>query len=123
MLLRSPTGRARKTSWHQTLQEKKLIWHKSEEMDWSSSGQHIEITQTQKPIIDKLLLPQGVLGHSSTALVERVLCRRIMLARKTIRCNLRLNCEDAVEEVAHPQRLVTRTSSAVWEPTSLERNY
>jgi serine/threonine protein kinase len=46
-----------------------------------------------------------VLGHSATALVEKVRCKRIMLARKKIRCNWRIKREDAIEEVAHLQRL------------------
>jgi serine/threonine protein kinase len=46
-----------------------------------------------------------VLGHSSSAVVEQVRCRRIMLARKRIRCNYQLKREDAIEEVAHLQRL------------------
>jgi serine/threonine protein kinase len=56
-------------------------------------------------LIDSLLVPNGVLGHSATAVVEKVRCKRIVLARKKIRCNWRLKREDAIEEVAHLQRL------------------
>jgi serine/threonine protein kinase len=48
---------------------------------------------------------KAMLGHSATAMVESVLCRRILLARKTIKCNRRLTKEDLVVEVEHLQRL------------------
>jgi serine/threonine protein kinase len=52
-----------------------------------------------------MLVPKGVLGHSNTAVVEKVRCKRIMLARKKIRCNWRVKREEMIEEVAHLQRL------------------
>jgi serine/threonine protein kinase len=52
-----------------------------------------------------MLVPKGVLGHSATALVEKVRCKRIMLARKKIQCSWRVKREDMIEEVAHLQRL------------------
>jgi serine/threonine protein kinase len=58
--------------------------------------------------IDSILVPQGsqgVLGHSNTAFVERVRCKRIMLARKRIRCVYPIKREEMIEEVAHLQRL------------------
>ncbi|ORY11323.1 kinase-like domain-containing protein, partial [Clohesyomyces aquaticus] len=48
---------------------------------------------------------EKVLGHSATALVESVHCRRIRLARKTIKCSRRLHKEDAIKEVQTLQRL------------------
>jgi serine/threonine protein kinase len=52
-----------------------------------------------------MLIPKGVLGYSNTAVVEKVRCKRIMLARKKIRCNWRVKREEMIEEVAHLQRL------------------
>lgn len=94
-----------RTAWRQTLFAKNLILPKFDETNWSGCGQHIEFTQDDTAMIDDLLIPMGVLGHSATALVERVRCKRIILARKKIRCNWRLKREDAIEEVAHLQRL------------------
>jgi serine/threonine protein kinase len=82
-----------------------LIPTKFEETNWSGRGQHVEYGPKEGSIIDSLLVPKGVLGHSATALVEQVRCKRIMLARKKIRCTGRLPREDAIEEVAHLQRL------------------
>jgi serine/threonine protein kinase len=52
-----------------------------------------------------MLIPKGVLGYSATALVEKVRCKRILLARKKIQCNWRVKREEMIEEVAHLQRL------------------
>lgn len=56
-------------------------------------------------VSDIPLTPVKVLGHTSNAFVEGVLCRRILLARKTINCHKRLTREDAIKEVEHLQRL------------------
>lgn len=56
-------------------------------------------------MIDRLLCLQGVLGHSATALVDKVRCKRITLARKRIRCSYKVKREDMIAEVAHLQRL------------------
>ncbi|KAF2260729.1 kinase-like protein [Lojkania enalia] len=46
-----------------------------------------------------------ILGQSASALVESVLCRRIQLARKRIKCNRKLTREEAVSEVEHLRKL------------------
>jgi serine/threonine protein kinase len=51
------------------------------------------------------LKAEKVLGYSNTALAESVICRRIRLARKTIRCTRRLSLKNAITEVEHLQRL------------------
>jgi serine/threonine protein kinase len=94
-----------RTKWQQILHEKNLVLPVFEETNWSGRGQHVESGPGEGPTIDNLLVPEGVLGHSATALVEKVRCKRIMLARKKIQCNWRLKREDAIEEVAHLQRL------------------
>ena len=94
-----------RTPWQQTLYSKKLIVPKFDETNWSGRGQHVEFDPEEASTIDQLLIPEGVLGHSSTALVEKVRCKRILLARKKIRCNWRVKKEDVIEEVAHLQRL------------------
>lgn len=74
-------------------------------MDWSGRGQHVEYSLNERLHVEELLIPHGVIGHSTTAVVEKVRCKRIMLARKKIRCNWRLTPEKAIEEVAQLQRL------------------
>jgi serine/threonine protein kinase len=51
------------------------------------------------------LTSEKILGHSHTAIVDSVMCRRIRLARKKIICNRRLKKEDAITEVEHLLRL------------------
>lgn len=48
---------------------------------------------------------EGLLGNSATAVVESVRCRRVLLARKTIRCNRRMKRTDALKEVQHLKKL------------------
>jgi tRNA A-37 threonylcarbamoyl transferase component Bud32 len=93
------------TPWQRFLQSKNLLLSKFDETNWSGRGQHVEFGPDEQQTIDNILARHGVLGHSATALVEKVRCKRIMLARKSIRCNWRLKREDAIEEVAHLQRL------------------
>jgi serine/threonine protein kinase len=76
-----------------------------DETNWSGRGQHVEFGRFEGAGINARLLTRGVLGHSKTAYVERVLCGRIMLARKTIPCFNPIKREEMVEEVAHLQRL------------------
>lgn len=56
-------------------------------------------------MIDDILVHLGILGHSATALVDKVRCKRIVLARKRIQCNYKVKREEMIEEVAHLQRL------------------
>lgn len=87
------------------MSKRKLLVPKFDETNWSGRGQHVEFQPDEKPVIDKLLFHQGVLGHSATALVDKVRCRRITLARKSIQCSYRIKREEMIEEVAHLQRL------------------
>jgi serine/threonine protein kinase len=72
-------------------------------MDWSGRGQHAEFDPNEERDIPLRL--EKALGHSANALVESVRCRRIRLARKTVRVSRRLKKEEAMEEVEHLQRL------------------
>ncbi|KAH7090841.1 kinase-like domain-containing protein [Paraphoma chrysanthemicola] len=93
------------SSWLRFLSEKHLIPHIFYQNDWSGRGQHVEFKSDKDALVGELLQAKGVLGHTASAVVEKVRCRRIILARKTIRCNRRLKREEAIEEVAHLQRL------------------
>lgn len=72
-------------------------------MDWSGRGQHAEFDATEEAVVPLTL--EKSLGHSSTAIVESVRCKRIRLARKTVEVNRRLKREEVIKEVEHLQRL------------------
>jgi len=92
-----------KSEWKQYLEERNLLVNKFDELDWSGRGQHAEFQTNEASKIP--LKPVKVLGHTANAFVESVLCRRILLARKTINCHRRIKREDAIKEVEHLQRL------------------
>jgi serine/threonine protein kinase len=75
------------------------------ERNWSGRGQHAQFQQSEKKTLDDILNVQDVLGSTSTAIVQSVMCKRILLARKTIRCNRYFTKAKAIEEVAHLSRL------------------
>lgn len=75
------------------------------EQDWSGQGQHVEFNRNQKAVLHQILPVLKLLGRSSSAKVESVRCRRIILARKTIWCDKRFTREMAIKEVAHLQKL------------------
>ncbi|KAF1962273.1 kinase-like protein [Byssothecium circinans] len=91
------------SAWSEYLREKGLIPTPFEEMDWSGRGQHAEFDAADESHIPLKL--ERALGHSATALVESVRCRRIRLARKTVQVSRRLKKEEVMKEVEHLQRL------------------
>jgi serine/threonine protein kinase len=85
------------------LEGKNLIPSQFDEQNWSGRGMHAEFELNEASEIP--LKPIMVLGHTSSAFVEAVLCRRILLARKTIDCRRRMTREEAIVEVENLQRL------------------
>lgn len=83
------------------LHRRKLILPVERELNWSGKGQHIAIDITEK----LPLTPVAHLGSSCSAIVDKVLCGRIPLARKRMRCTRLLTVQDALAEVEHLQRL------------------
>jgi serine/threonine protein kinase len=75
------------------------------EKDWSGRGQHTEFQKHEKKLVDSILDAQEVLGSTRTAIVQSVRCKRILLARKTVRCNRNFSKEKAIEEAAHLNKL------------------
>ncbi|OCK81122.1 kinase-like protein [Lepidopterella palustris CBS 459.81] len=92
-----------RSSWYNYLETRGMIPDPWNEMDWSGRGQHAEFEPYEEAAIP--LQVERVLGHTASAIVESVMCRRIRLARKTVKCNRRLKREDALNEVEHLQRL------------------
>ena len=91
------------SDWLSHLRSRGILLDPKDELDWSGRGQHVEYELKDADLIP--LIHEGILGHSATAIVESVKCRRIRLARKKITCHRRLSKEDAVTEVEHLQRL------------------
>jgi len=86
------------SEWLAYLDELGILRNTLEELDWSGRGQHVEYGSDE----DESIIPlksEKQLGFSSSALVDRVRCRRVLLARKRIRTNRRLTKEEAVKEV------------------------
>ncbi|KAJ4305896.1 hypothetical protein N0V90_001429 [Kalmusia sp. IMI 367209] len=85
------------------LRQKGLIPNPFEEMDWSGRGQHAEFEASEEESVP--LQHEKNLGHSATAMVDSVRCKRIRLARKVVHVSRRLKKEEALQEVEHLQRL------------------
>jgi serine/threonine protein kinase len=97
------TGKVFSSEWLDYLRNRGILLDPLEELDWSGKGQHVEYSLQDERDIP--LTSEKILGHSQTAIVDSVMCRRIRLARKKILCNRRLKKEDAVIEVEHLLRL------------------
>lgn len=83
------------------LREQEVLVAKEVESNWSGRGQHVEFKLDDSIPLDV----EKTIGFSGTALVESVRCRRIRLARKSIRCNRRATLSDLVEEVSYLHKL------------------
>ena len=90
-----------KREYLESLKEKSLLQSLDSEVNWSGKGQHV----TFQPTEDVPLKHLGHLGASISATVDKVLCRRVALARKTMRCTPRFKVADALIEVSHLQKL------------------
>lgn len=91
------------SAWLEHLESKGILLAPDDELNWSGRGQHVEYKPAEERKIP--LKPERFLGHSASAIVESVLCRRIRLARKKIQCSRRLSKEDAIDEVRHLQHI------------------
>ncbi|KAF2443252.1 kinase-like protein [Karstenula rhodostoma CBS 690.94] len=98
-----PSSPVFSSEWLEHLRERGVLLDTEHELNWSGRGQHIEYEASEADQIP--LQVEKVLGYSGTALVESVMCRRIRLARKTVRCSRRLTKKEAIVEVEHLQRL------------------
>ena len=94
------------SQWLKLLKAHNLILDPREALDWSGRGQHVEYSLEEQEHIP--LVAKGNLGFGASGIVDRVRCRRIDLARKTIRCIRKPTREEAVKEVRHLQQLQHR---------------
>jgi tRNA A-37 threonylcarbamoyl transferase component Bud32 len=91
------------SEWLRHLHSRGIILSPRDELDGLGRGQHVEFAPEEENLIPLQL--EKTVGHSNTAVIESVKCRRIRLARKKIRCARSLTKEEAVTEVEHLQRL------------------
>jgi serine/threonine protein kinase len=87
--------------YHTNLRQQNIIQPFDKELNWSGKGQHVMFL----PKDTVPLVPLASLGASMTAKVDKVLCRRIALARKVMRCSRQWTIADALREVYHLQNL------------------
>jgi serine/threonine protein kinase len=90
-----------RNDYYDHLHEQNIIQPFDKEVNWSGKGQHVTF-------LPKDSVPLTVLSHlgsSLTATVDKVLCRRIALARKTMKCSRQWTIADALREVYHLQNL------------------
>jgi hypothetical protein len=97
----TPQRLTTKTEYGQLMTQKDLLVAREVELNWSGGGQHVEYGMQEHVPLTIL----NVLGYSATALVEAVECRRILLARKSIRLNRNLKLVDLVGEIEHLHQL------------------
>jgi serine/threonine protein kinase len=85
----------------QLLQQSRNLWptDAAPEQNWSGRGEHLELTTKDKGFLDQTLETQGILGQGSMSRVERVKCRRILLARKTIRGSRHISKSETLDWV------------------------
>ncbi|TVY32589.1 hypothetical protein LSUB1_G008329, partial [Lachnellula subtilissima] len=94
----------RGSAFHAEAESRGLILPPEEELNWSGKMdvvQHVEYERGEEVPLQTL----GPIGMSLTAVVDKVQCRRILLARKTIICGRRLSLHGAFAEVEHLQKL------------------
>jgi hypothetical protein len=88
-------------TYYWVLHQENIVQSFDKELNWSGKGQHVTFLSTD--FIPFRLISH--LGASLTAKVDKVLCRRIALARKTTRCSHKWSIADAMREVHHLQNL------------------
>ncbi len=94
------TKKGNESAYATLVHEKGLLLSKDAELNWSGKGQHVEFGKGDE--VPLVLL--SVIGHTASAVVEMVLCRRVVLARKSIHCNRKMTPAVILNEVEHLQR-------------------
>jgi serine/threonine protein kinase len=87
--------------YYSSLRKRMIIQPFDKELNWSGNGQHVTFSATDVIPLSHI----SHLGSSMSASVDKVLCRRVALARKTMRCDRRWTVTDALQEVYHLQNL------------------
>jgi serine/threonine protein kinase len=89
------------------LEQKGLLLSINAELNWSGRkpglGQHVEFEQYEEiPLeVDR----NSMIFCSATAKIDKVRCKRILLARKSMYCHRKMKLSEAMNEVQHLHRL------------------
>jgi hypothetical protein len=83
------------------LRDKGLMPPPDAEINWSGKGQPVEFSSTEEVPLTVV----SHLGSSISATVDKVQCKRIILARKMMRCTRNWKAGDALREVEHLHKL------------------
>lgn len=75
------------------------------ELNWSGRGQHVSFGSNELDVVNDILVFQKLLEHGASASVTSVKCRRVLLARKTMRCVRSLTKAEVLKEVSHLTQL------------------
>lgn len=87
--------------YHAALLQHEILQPFDKELNWSGKGQHVAFLPKESVPLEML----ANLGSSITAKVDKVRCRRIALAKKSMRCTRQWTIADALREVYHLQNL------------------
>lgn len=90
-----------RSDYQAELEARELIQPFDKELNWSGKGQHVVFEPKEEVPLEVI----SHLGMSRTARVEMVRCRRVALARKTMRCKGKWSRNNVLEEVSHLQNL------------------
>lgn len=95
--LREARSKVFSSEWIEHLKSQGLISETYGELNWSGRGQPVKYDANAEKYIP--LTFEETLGHSATAIVGSVLCRRIRLARNKIRCMRPVRRLEYIKEV------------------------
>ncbi|KAF2005055.1 kinase-like protein [Amniculicola lignicola CBS 123094] len=97
---RGPIGKLNE-DYRQYLENNNILLPQDKEINWSGKGQHLTFVPQE-------VVPLKVISHlgsSRTATVDKVKCKRIILAKKTMRCSRVFSITDGLREVEHLHKL------------------
>lgn len=92
-----------RSSEYAQLLKSRDLWPVDElfEQNWSNRGQHAEFQPNETEELSRILTVRETLGRTGNAVVQSVKCRRVLLARKTIRCYNKIKKLEVVNEIAN----------------------
>jgi serine/threonine protein kinase len=104
-LQRGPMSLGSTSDYMRILEQNGLLPSVEAELNWSGrkpgTGQHVEF----EPYDAIPLQSEGLIFCSATARIDKVKCKRIFLARKSMTCHKKMRLADAMNEVKHLNKL------------------
>ncbi|CAI6332467.1 unnamed protein product [Periconia digitata] len=103
--VRGPMSLGSSSDYMKILEQNGLLPSIETELNWSGrkpgSGQHVEF----QPYETVPVQSEGLIFCSATARIDKIRCRRILLARKSMVCHRKMTLTDAMNEVKHLNNL------------------